>query len=117
MSLSERLGTALARLSGALDHLESAAEMRAEADAGRADVDLELALLQDDRSRLASDLDAALDRGRRLMAANGQVATRLDRASGDVEAVLAELERADLNEAAGRESVTQSWRASARAGE
>ncbi len=117
MSLSDRLGAALARLSGALDHLESAAERRAEADAGRADIDLEFTLLQDDRSRLASELDGALTRAAALLAANSQVSARLAHASSTVQAVLAHYESAEQDDEPGHAATPLAWRAGVGAGE
>ena len=117
MSLPDRLGTAFARLSGALDHLESAVARRAEADAGRADLDLEFSLLQDDRSRLATELDAALARARGLLTANAQVSARLDRATSEVEAVLAQIEPVARDPRAAPGTTARAWPDSIRAGE
>jgi len=60
--LPERLEAALRRLAAALDKLEAAGERRAKADALRANLEEELAVLQDDRSRLAVELDGAIAR-------------------------------------------------------
>ena len=51
--LPERLDAALQRLAAALDRLDAAIERRAKADALRANLADELAVMQDDRSRLA----------------------------------------------------------------
>ncbi len=59
----------LRRMRAAIDLLEAALERRARRDAQRGDADEELALMQDDRARLAVELDSALDRGRALEAA------------------------------------------------
>ena len=48
--------------------------------------------MQDDRARLAVELDVALAQGRALHSANCEVAQRLERASATVRAVLAEVE-------------------------
>lgn len=80
MDLPDRLQRALQRLNGALDALEAAAERRAEAEAARVDAEAEFAVMQDDRSRLAVELDAALARARGLDRAVDEVAGRLDRA-------------------------------------
>ena len=80
MDLPDRLQSALQRLNGALDALEAAADRRAEAEAARADAVAEFAVLQDDRSRLAVELDAALARARGLDRAVDDVSGRLDRA-------------------------------------
>ena len=47
----------------------------------RASVEDEYALMQDDRSRLAVELDAALDRSRALEAANVEAGERLAQAA------------------------------------
>ncbi|RFB78366.1 DUF4164 domain-containing protein [Methylovirgula sp. 4M-Z18] len=83
-----RLDAALKRLSAALDQLEVAAERRARDDANRADLSEELAIMQDDRSRLAVELDAALARTKSLESANQGVSDRLEKASATIRAVL-----------------------------
>ena len=88
MSASPRLDAALARLSSALSRLDAAAERRARVDAARADRDEEFLVLQDDRARLAVDLDGALSRLRALAGAHDDVSARLDRAGETVRAVL-----------------------------
>lgn len=77
MKLPDRLEMPLKRLATALDHLEAAAERRAAADSRRADLEEELAVMQDDRSRLATELEGALARARKLDEANAEVARRL----------------------------------------
>lgn len=81
--------TALARLLAALATLEVAIERRREKDHAQADLGEAFVAMQDDRSRLALELDAALARNRRLEAANDEVAKRLEAAG----AALAELVR------------------------
>jgi hypothetical protein len=93
MNVPERIDRALARLSHALDHLEAAAARRAEGDAARANLEDELAVMQDDRARLAVELDGALARAEALGAANGEVAVRLGRMSIVVETLLGDLTR------------------------
>ena len=92
VTVPDRLQHALHRLGAALDHLEAAAARRAEADAARGNLEDELAIMQDDRARLATELDAVLARTRILLSANTDVASRLQRASATVRAVLAEVE-------------------------
>lgn len=91
MDLPDPLQRALQRLNAALEALDAAAERRAEADAARADADAEYAVLQDDRSRLAVELDAALARARALDRVAGDVAVRVERAGATVRGILAEL--------------------------
>jgi hypothetical protein len=92
MNFPKRLEGAMARLSAALHHLEAAAERQAQAIAARGDLEEEFLVLQDDRSRLAVELDGALARGRALLAASNDVSVRLDRAGATVQAVLAHLD-------------------------
>src|SRR5271166_1376891 len=71
----------LTRLGAAVDVLELAAELRMRHDEARANAEEEYALMQDDRSRLAVELDAALDRSRALEAANFEAGERLAHAA------------------------------------
>lgn len=93
VSSEARLDEALRRLSWALDTLESAAQRRAALDAQRADLVEELAIMEDDRARLAADLDASAARERALEAAQAQVSKRLERAGETIRAVIAAAER------------------------
>ena len=88
--LPERLDAALKRLAAALDRLDAASDRRAKADALRTNLEDELAVMQDDRSRLAVELDGAIARSRSLELANDEVARRLNHASAEIKAVLAE---------------------------
>lgn len=88
MKLPDRLDMPLKRLVAALDHLEAAAERRAESDARRADLEEELAVMQDDRSRLAIELEGVSARARKLEEANAEVARRLAATGGAIRAVL-----------------------------
>jgi len=78
----------LKRLKAAVDLLEAAVERRGRIDAKRGDADEELALMQDDRDRLAVELDAALGRNRALEAANAEAAKTLAQASSALETVI-----------------------------
>ena len=91
--LPERLDAALRRLAAALDRLDAATERRAKADALRANLEDELAVMQDDRSRLAVELDGAIARAKSLELANDEVARRLNGATAEIRAVLAQAER------------------------
>ena len=71
----------LRRMRAAIDLLEAAVERRVRRDASRGDANEELALMQDDRARLAVELDGALDRNRALEAANVEAGKRLAQAS------------------------------------
>jgi hypothetical protein len=76
---------ALARLRAALDNLEAAAEKRARHNAVRSDAEAEFAMMQDDRARLAVELDAALDAQRALSEANSAAMERVTRAAAVIE--------------------------------
>lgn len=76
------------RLSAALDALEAALEHRRDTDRGENALAAQVHALGTDRSKLASDLDAATARARRLEATNREVAQRLDTAMGDIRSVL-----------------------------
>lgn len=88
LSLPVRLDEALRRLTSALDQLDAAAARRAESDAARANMDEELAVMQDDRSRLAVELDAALSRTRALAQANDEASARLARTADLLRGIL-----------------------------
>jgi chromosome segregation ATPase len=88
----ETIEDSLRRLASAVDALERAAERRMRHDEWRATVQEEFALMQDDRSRLAVELDAALDRSRALESANTEAAGRLARAAQAIGRVLGQLE-------------------------
>jgi hypothetical protein len=78
----------LKRMSEALDLLEAAVERRLRYDARREDADEEFALMQDDRSRLAVELDGALDRNRALEAANIAAAEKVEKVAARIEDML-----------------------------
>ncbi len=79
---------ALARLSSSLSVLETALSRHLETDRSKGTLETELALMQDDRARLAVELDGALDRANRLEGTAEELAERIDRAIGSVRAVL-----------------------------
>jgi len=80
---------ALDRMRSALDRLEAAVEKKLRVEAKRVDADEELNLMQDDRARLAVELDAALADARALAAANVAAGQALGRAAEAIESVLA----------------------------
>jgi len=82
---------ALGRMRAALDRLETAVEKKLRVEAKRADVDEDLNLMQDDRARLAVELDGALADARTSAAANAAAANALARAASAIESVLARL--------------------------
>jgi chromosome segregation ATPase len=88
MSTLNRLESAIKRLVAAIDQLEAASERRMQAEAQRADLEEELAVMQDDRSRLAVELDGAVARSKSLESANNEVSRRLQKASATIRTVL-----------------------------
>lgn len=82
------LDEALKRLEAALGLMEAAASRRLEAERRRGDLETELQIMQDDRARLAVDLESASVRLERLEATRQEVAKRVARAVGAVRAVL-----------------------------
>jgi D-serine deaminase-like pyridoxal phosphate-dependent protein len=84
----EALDSSLKRLASAVDALELATDRRTRHDEVRAAAQEEFALMQDDRSRLAVELDAALDRTRALETASKEAAARLAHAAEAIERIL-----------------------------
>jgi hypothetical protein len=82
------LEEAISRLDAALALLENAVARRLEAERSRGDRDTEFALLEEDRARLAAELDAAGARLARMNITTGEVGRRLDRAIETVKDVL-----------------------------
>jgi chromosome segregation ATPase len=82
------LDVAIQRLDAALSALEAATARRAETERRRGDLETELALMQDDRARLAVELDGALAKLNRLEAAADDVNRRVDRAMGVIRDVI-----------------------------
>jgi hypothetical protein len=86
--VADPLEPSLKRLRAAIDLLEAAIERRLRQDSAQGDAQEELALMQDDRARLAVELDGALDRNRGLLAANTEAARRLSRAGAALRSIL-----------------------------
>ncbi len=79
---------AISRLRAALDGLEAAVERRLRSRFASHDAEQEFAMMQDDRARLAVELDAALDAQRALSEANSAASERVSRAAGAIESWL-----------------------------
>lgn len=79
----------LARLRLALENCEAAAERRLRRYAARSDAEAEFAMMQDDRARLAVELDASLDAQRALAEANSAASEHVARAAEVIERWLA----------------------------
>ncbi|MBD2748327.1 DUF4164 domain-containing protein [Microvirga sp. BT688] len=88
--MAPTLDEAMKRLDMALGLLEASVSRRLEADRRRGGLETELQLMQDDRSRLAVELDGALTRLHRFEAATDDVSRRVRQAIGAVETVLAQ---------------------------
>lgn len=87
--MSETVDDALRRLETVLSRLEGAVAQRFEAERDPSDLETELALMSEDRARLASELDAASARLVEVEATSEDVGHRLGRAIAAVEDVLA----------------------------
>lgn len=90
MTLPPRLDAAMKRLEAALSHLEAAGERRIAAEGARGNLEEELMVMQDDRARLAAELDGALARARSLSLANTEVRQRLEQASDALRSMIGE---------------------------
>jgi hypothetical protein len=91
---SDALELSLRRLAAAVSSLELTAERRMRHEDARATAEEEYALMQDDRSRLAVELDAALDRSRALEAAGLEAGERLAQAAKTIEMILERMDPA-----------------------
>jgi len=80
--------SALKILEASLGQLEAAAQRKLDLERRRGDLETELAIMQDDRSRLATDLDGTLSQLRRVEGAADDAVKRLDRAMLAINAVL-----------------------------
>ena len=88
MTDASAIEAATKRLSAALDALEAALEHRRDTDRGENALAAQVHALGTDRSKLASDLDAATARARRLEATNREVAQRIDAAMENIRSVV-----------------------------
>jgi len=93
MTEPSAIDAASKRLALALDALAAAVGFVPPLDRGEQTLDAQLHALGADRSRLASELDAAAARTRTLETANREVAQRLDAAIDTIRSVLAANER------------------------
>jgi len=81
--------SALDRLSGSIGALEAAQARRGPREERLRTLETELDLLQQDRDRLAADLDQALARSERLDSARVEVSARLEKAVATLRGLLA----------------------------
>ncbi|MCB8822357.1 DUF4164 domain-containing protein [Microvirga rosea] len=82
------LDDALKRLDVAVGLLEASVQRRLDMEKRRGDLETELQLMQDDRARLAVELDGALTRLHRFEAATDDVSQRVRQAIGAIQSVL-----------------------------
>ncbi|CAH1650481.1 conserved hypothetical protein [Hyphomicrobiales bacterium] len=87
------LAEALKRLEAAIGTLEAATMRRLETERRRGDLETELSLMQDDRARMAVELDGTLARLNNLEAVTEDVDKRLARATSVVGSILADAGR------------------------
>src|SRR3712207_3900001 len=87
--MTPTLDDAMKRLESALGFLDVSLVRRLEVERGRGDRETELQIMQDDRARLAVELDGALTRLHRVEAATDHVGERVRRAIEVIEDVLA----------------------------
>jgi hypothetical protein len=85
---------ALRRLQAAVALLEVNVGRRLDTEHGKSDLETELQLMQDDRARLAVDLESTSARLNRVEHATDHVERRLEAAIGTIEEVLARAEPA-----------------------
>jgi hypothetical protein len=83
-----KLDDAIARLDAVLEQLARKVALRIEHDHANAELEEELAIMQDDRARLALELDSALGRAAVLEKAREEVLRRLDAAGAGIVAAL-----------------------------
>ena len=88
MSDTDSIEAASRRLTLALEALDEAAERRREADRGAQALANQVHALDDDRARLAGELDQAAARTRALETANREVAQRIDQAIATIRGAL-----------------------------
>lgn len=86
--LSPAIRQSLMRLRAAVDALEQAEARRRENQRQTGPIETELALMQDDRARLATELDASLARSNRVENLAEDLTRRVDAAMTTVRAVL-----------------------------
>ena len=83
------LDGAVRRLENALGLLETSVSRRLDVERRRGDLETELQIMQDDRARLAVELDGALTRLERFEAATDDIRHRVRLAMGEIQDMLA----------------------------
>lgn len=93
--MSPALDAAVRRLNIALGQLETTLERRLDGDAMRSDLEIELQVMQDDRSRLATELESAAARVAQVEAAAAHVGRRVEGAIVTIRDVLGRADRTE----------------------
>lgn len=86
--MSGPLDEAMKKLEGSINLLEASVSRRLAAERTRADLETELQIMQDDRARLAVELDGASNRLSRVEAAAEDVGRRVNRAISAIQEVI-----------------------------
>jgi predicted nucleic acid-binding Zn-ribbon protein len=86
--MSGPLDEAMKKLEASLGLLEASVSRRLAAERTRADLETELQIMQDDRARLAVELDGASNRLSRVEAAAEDVGRRVNRAISAIQEVI-----------------------------
>jgi hypothetical protein len=89
------LDDAMKRLENALGLLEASVSRRLDVEHRRGDLETELQIMQDDRARLAVELDGALSRLHRFEAATDDIGQRVRLAITAVQDVLAQTDEVE----------------------
>jgi predicted nucleic acid-binding Zn-ribbon protein len=87
--MSGPLDEAMKKLESSIGLLEASVSRRLAAERTRADLETELQIMQDDRARLAVELDGASNRLGQVEAAAEDVGRRVNRAIGAIQEVIA----------------------------
>jgi len=87
------LDDALKRLDTALGLLEASVTRRLDAEKRRGDLETELQIMQDDRVRLAAELEGAGERLKRLEVVTDDVGERVRRSAAVIQTILNDAEK------------------------
>ncbi|MEN3931204.1 DUF4164 family protein [Microvirga sp. W0021] len=88
--MASSLDDALKRLDTALGMLEASVTRRLDAEKQRGDLETELQIMQDDRARLAVELEGAGERIKKLDAVTEDVQERVARAASAIQQMLSD---------------------------
>ena len=87
--MNPELSAAMARLEAALERLDAGVSRHFDTDLRRSDLEVELQVMGEDRTRLAGELDSASARVTQLESAVDHVGARMGAAIGAIEDILA----------------------------